>query len=1176
MPSNEQWLSYWKDCLNYANIKPIDINNEPIRAENSHFLERIPKKAVKDLKTQTKVRRGDKKINIAICPVQSAIHIESQKQKKEAHCLFWIPACVNEEGYISVQLIFNKPVLPFFVRDFLGPNPSDYVRISDTKTIDKKLSEYHFNSNDWQDHWKLCETVFQAVTGKTFAEFNNLKQPEIYIETFSSTDFSQNITNLYDKLQDKDSPINELPLLSNIIQQTETTKSAPPEHETVLANTQHIGQFSGEYPLSRSQRVSMCALTQSGSNEILAVNGPPGTGKTTLLQSVIANLVVESVVNDDEPHLILASSTNNQAITNILAGFSLPDDKDLLTDRWLPTIDSLGLYMTKPKNDGYLYYDLAMRNRTAGFFADYENRPVDQTMEEYLSKFNQYFNEHISSLASAKSYLKQRIIECKKNIERSINIAHSANTAKFLLDQERFQNPEHLFQQATEQQTRASQLKNQIKNAQDIKQKLSQTQQGQSLTSKILNAFGLFKKKEETKYRTIVQPLEKEIEVSDWSNYQHIDKRIEKFLLKLQQRREQCLSNSKQLNTDCELVKQWNQSIKKWTDLIALWDQQFGDKLQKLYRATGAEYRDLSYSEDINVRLDISYRFEAFWLALHYREADYLERLACRQDAGETGAEFGEKTYKEKLRRYACLTPIFISTFHSAPKYSRYFDGEEQAYYELFDYLIVDEAGQVSPVVAVPTFSLAKKALVVGDVLQIEPVYPITEAIDFATFKHHLNKGETIAEEQLKVWKESGKLGGSGSLMQMAQFASRYKQADGRQHGLLLTEHRRCLDQLISYCNHYVYNGQLEPKRGRVPAKKLDFIEGMKGYVHIDYPSERSGSSRVNLREASCIAKWLEINHKAFIEAYRKPIEQIVAIVTPYKPQASKIKSALKVNKDFSKITVGTTHALQGAERPIVLFSLVVSPNDSLGFVNTKNNMLNVTISRAKDYFVMFGNMNTLATTSNSPLGNLRKWLLTNPSAELDNSFIFDSIGDLKSPRNQKFYRGQFSKHIATTSEHDKTLRTAIETCDKELIIVSPFLSIRVLTNTLQKTLETAIKKGAKITVYCDKKLDINKTNQTRKQHSADAIKLLLKLGVTVREIDGIHSKTLIFSVKNEPVLVEGSFNWLSAVRDETSEYHRHEASISLKGKELKPYCKELKETLEKRSNQTLFEKSTS
>ena len=47
--------------------------------------------------------------------------------------------------------------------------------------------------------------------------------------------------------------------------------------------------------------------------------------------------------------------------------------------------------------------------------------------------------------------------------------------------------------------------------------------------------------------------------------------------------------------------------------------------------------------------------------------------------------------------------------------------------YDAIDLLIVDESGQVSPELAIPSFSLAKQAILVGDVEQIEPIWSISD-----------------------------------------------------------------------------------------------------------------------------------------------------------------------------------------------------------------------------------------------------------------------------------------------------------------------------------------------------------------------------------------------------------------------------------------------------------------
>ena len=64
--------------------------------------------------------------------------------------------------------------------------------------------------------------------------------------------------------------------------------------------------MSGEFPLSVSQRETLAMYTDPDSSDIFAVNGPPGTGKTTFLQTVIANRIVHAVLeHPDDQDIIM-------------------------------------------------------------------------------------------------------------------------------------------------------------------------------------------------------------------------------------------------------------------------------------------------------------------------------------------------------------------------------------------------------------------------------------------------------------------------------------------------------------------------------------------------------------------------------------------------------------------------------------------------------------------------------------------------------------------------------------------------------------------------------------------------------------------------------------------------------------------------------------------------------
>jgi predicted ATPase len=100
-----------------------------------------------------------------------------------------------------------------------------------------------------------------------------------------------------------------------------------------------------DFPISISQRKSLYTYLESN-EKVFAVNGPPGTGKTTLLQSIVANKIVESAINGNNAPIILACSTNNQAVTNIIDSFSKSNTKaGNLQGRWLPEIEGYATYL---------------------------------------------------------------------------------------------------------------------------------------------------------------------------------------------------------------------------------------------------------------------------------------------------------------------------------------------------------------------------------------------------------------------------------------------------------------------------------------------------------------------------------------------------------------------------------------------------------------------------------------------------------------------------------------------------------------------------------------------------------------------------------------------------------------------------------------------------------------
>ena len=109
-----------------------------------------------------------------------------------------------------------------------------------------------------------------------------------------------------------------------------------------------------------------------------------------------------------------------------------------------------------------------------------------------------------------------------------------------------------------------------------------------------------------------------------------------------------------------------------------------------------------------------------------------------------------------------------------------------------------------------------------------------------------------------------------------------------------------------------------------------------------------------------------------------------------------------------------------------------------------------------------------------------------------------------------------------------------------------PWLTAEAVTaDDIPALVQAAVERGVAITVVTD--LHCNRNGNDFKSGFTDACTLLTAAGATVNLAHNIHNKTICV---DRNCMVEGSFNWLSAVRDRKHRYQRAEMSIAYSGPE--------------------------
>lgn len=323
-----------------------------------------------------------------------------------------------------------------------------------------------------------------------------------------------------------------------------------------------------------------------------------------------------------------------------------------------------------------------------------------------------------------------------------------------------------------------------------------------------------------------------------------------------------------------------------------------------------------------------------------------------RHNLGLLMDSFGVRSFGSP-EKDAIIPYLWSSLFLTVPVVSTTFASIGRMFGRLepnaLGWLLIDEAGQALPQAAVGAVMRCKRAVVVGDPLQIEPVVvlpdQLTEAIcrefriDETRFNAPAASAQTLADAATPC------------------FSSFETKTGSREVGVPLLVHRRCADPMFSISNSIAYENLMVQAKAPKQSRIMDVL-GPSAWHHI----EGEGQD-----------KWCELEGEQVLQMLlrlkRAGIKPNIYIITPFVIVQDRLRERIRTSGILTDWVenpyhwpyerIGTVHTVQGREAEgviLVLGAPLARQTGARGWAGGLPNLLNVAISRAQEVLYVVGN----------------------------------------------------------------------------------------------------------------------------------------------------------------------------------------------------------------------------
>lgn len=771
----------------------------------------------------------------------------------------------------------------------------------------------------------------------------------------------------------------------------------------------------GRHPLVLMQQAAINhAVAELANGGMVAVNGPPGTGKTTLLRDIVAKVVLDRAIalaRFDKPiqafthlaqmktgqaythlykldesligHEIVVASSNNKAVENISR--EIPSTTAIADDlhppaRYFQSISDAVAAGKGPITDGASWGlaaavlgNSANRNAFIQSFYWHKKRGMALYLKAVLG--GELPDEDDEDGEEAEEQKVLDVVTLEKPPRSEIEALERWRSARrsFL---DKLKSVEQLQKQAqagyeavTQRLEAAQRADDTIRHLQTAKQALAAAIEKEEIT-KHLHAKAAEAERKAADDRSAIDRLRPGFfaRLFFTRSYREWRGRMSAAMGVLSKARAQLESAAEAERQatkeselahkkvgDCERVKQ------KAEALLA----QITATIESMRLKLGANLADEQFwaQEDESLQLKSPWIYEEWQRA---RDSLFVEAFALHRAFIDAAAKplrhnlraaldvmKGRvlKEQQEPARRslWASLflvVPVISTTFAST---ARLFGpmGREQ-----LGWLLIDEAGQAVPQAAVGAIWRAKRTIVIGDPLQIQPVVPTPAKLIRSIFGEFKVNTEEWAAPEMSAQTLADRV---------SWFGTDILTDDGDIWvGSPLRVHRRCENPMFKISNHVAYDGLMVygTQPGTSPIGKI-----LGESLWIDSPS------------TDAVGKWSEAEGKWAIDLLRKLLDSgledpDIFFITPFRIVAHKLREMIRSDRSITERLpgkawdwvwnrVGTVHTFQGKEADTVVIVLGAPLDVSIGarrWAGHPPNLLNVAVTRAKRRIYVIGN----------------------------------------------------------------------------------------------------------------------------------------------------------------------------------------------------------------------------